>query len=74
MLVAKAFSHGEDLELVLYPGRGEGRQSLGLERLKPGRAYVCTGDAALEFSADEHGCARIEVDLKGRTALNIVPG
>lgn len=35
VLVARAFSRGDDLHLVLYPGAGEGLQSIGIERLKP---------------------------------------
>ncbi|ROM33943.1 hypothetical protein BK648_24605 [Pseudomonas poae] len=35
----KAFSHGEDLELVLYAGKADGAQQLTIERLQPGRGY-----------------------------------
>lgn len=73
VLVAKAFSHGEDLELVLYPGAGNGRRALGLDRLRPGARYQVRGAAVPEILADMSGCARFEVELAGRTALHIVP-
>jgi hypothetical protein len=73
VLVAKAFSHGDDLELVLYPGAGAGLRTVGVERLKPGAGYELRGGAAAAFRADEHGQATLEVDLKGRTPLHIVP-
>jgi len=36
VLVAKAVSHGDDLDLVLYPGKGSASQTLRIERLRPG--------------------------------------
>ena len=71
VLVAKAFSRGDDLELVLYPGAGAGPRKIGIERLKPGAAYELRGAGA--FRADEHGRATLDVDLKGRTPVHIVP-
>jgi hypothetical protein len=73
VLVAKAFSRGDDLELVLYPGAGTGSQKIGIERLKPGAGYELRGAAAAAFRADEHGRASLEVDLRGRTPVHIVP-
>ncbi|MEX2480052.1 MAG: hypothetical protein WD928_04240 [Gammaproteobacteria bacterium] len=75
VLVAKAYSQGEDLELVLYPGAGAGRQTLVLERLRPGARYSVrgAGGGASALQADADGCARLEIDLDGRTALHIVP-
>lgn len=73
VLVAKATSAGEDLDLVVYPGRGHGRQTLGLARLKPGAAYRVQGRPDLDFRADAAGTARIEVELSGRTALAVAP-
>jgi len=73
VLVAKAVGDGSALDLVLYPGRGAGRERLGLERLVPGRRYRLAGDGAGELVADDQGRARIEVELRGRTALRVVP-
>jgi len=73
VLVAKATSSGQDLDLVLYPGRGTGRQRLGLARLAPGASYRVSGRPDLDFRADAQGLASLEVELNGRTALNILP-
>jgi len=72
VLVAKAFSHGEDLELVLYPGAGKGTQALRLGRLVPGKRY-CVRENGYAFTAGQDGKAEMEVALSGRTALTIVP-
>ncbi|WP_156680873.1 hypothetical protein [Sphingomonas profundi] len=73
VLVARAFSHGEDLELVLYPNAEAGRQMLGLERLLAGRAYDCAAVEGGRFLADAAGRASIQVMLDGRTAIRIAP-
>ena len=74
VLVAKATSAGEDLDLVLYPGRGDGPQTIGLARLRAGARYrVAGGGAPREIVADDAGTAQLEVELAGRTALNIAP-
>jgi len=73
VLVAKATSSGRDLDLVLQPGRGAGRQTLGFARLEPGLAYQVEGRPDLAFRADDAGQATIEVELAGRTALRIAP-
>jgi hypothetical protein len=73
VLVAKATSTGHDLELVLFPGRGNGRQRLGLARLVPGASYRVAGRPDLDFRADGQGVAQLEVELSGRTALHITP-
>jgi hypothetical protein len=72
VLVAKAFSHGEDLELVLYPGDGGGAQTLRLGRLVPGKRY-CVRETGFAFAAGGDGEAEIEVALSGRTAVTIAP-
>ena len=53
VLVAKATSTGNDLDLVLYPGRGNGRHKLGLARLAPGASYRIAGRPDLDFRADD---------------------
>ena len=74
VLVAKAYSDGEQLDLVLYPGRAHGTQPLTLERLRPGRTYrIQFADGTSELCADGAGTARVDVDLRGRTALSIAP-
>jgi hypothetical protein len=73
VLVAKAFSRGDDLELVLYPGAGNGPQKIGIERLKPGATYELRGARETTFGADDRGSASLEVDLRGRTPLHVVP-
>jgi hypothetical protein len=73
VLVARAFSRGDDLELVLHPGGTPGPQRLGLERLKPGASYRVRGAGETRFVADASGRARFDVPLVGRTALEIAP-
>ena len=73
VLVAKAYSDGVALDLVLYPGRGDGVERLGFERLVPGRTYAIGGTTSAALTADAAGCASLEVTLAGRTALRLVP-
>lgn len=74
VLVAKAFSHGDDLELVLYPGSSATAQSLALSRLKPGAAYVANvAGNSYTLRADQDGRAVIQVNLSGRTEINLQP-
>jgi len=71
VLVAKAYSHdGKSLELVLYPGRAEGKQTLHLARLIPGGRYSAGGET---ITADADGKASFECLLSGRTAVTITP-
>ena len=73
VLVAKAFSDGADLNLVLYPGGPSSRQRLRVERLHPGRAYaVVSGEERGSVVADADGCASIDVWLgEGRTEVRL---
>ncbi len=73
VLVAKARSHGDDLDLVLHPGRASGRQTLRLEQLRPGGRYAIEGAQRETLAADERGRATLEVELRGRTPLRIEP-
>ncbi|MCB1747509.1 MAG: hypothetical protein H6977_08085 [Gammaproteobacteria bacterium] len=73
VLVAKAFSDGAALDLVLYPGRADGPQTLAFERLLPGRAYAVSGALEAVLSADGEGRAQLEVPLSGRTVLKLAP-
>jgi hypothetical protein len=72
VLVAKAWSDGEDLSLVLYPGGASRDQTLGIERLRPGARYRIESSGE-PLSADAAGRASVKVQLDGRTALRIVP-
>ena len=74
VLVAKAFSTGADLQLVLYPGSAVARQRLQIERLDADREYrlESTGQSQT-FRADANGKAAIDVDLVGRTEVHIQP-
>jgi hypothetical protein len=73
VLVGHAFSHGDDLELVLHPGASRGAQRIRIERLRPGQAYELRGAEKQRFSADASGAAELSVALHERTALEIVP-
>ena len=73
VLVARAWGRGEDLELTLYPGAGDGEQTLGLDQLVPGRTYTVTGATASSLTADPDGRASLNVALSGRTEIRLVP-
>jgi len=73
VLVAKAFSRGQDLELVLYNGKAPGPQQLGIERLKAGATYRVTGATEPTLTADAQGRATLSVQLDGRTAVRLDP-
>lgn len=74
VLVARAYSHGEDLELVIYPGNAPGIQQLGIERLKSSQTYEVSGVEGLsKLVADSEGRARFAVNILDRTAIRINP-
>lgn len=73
VLVARAVTDGESLDLVLRPGAGEVATTLGIERLLPGREYVVDGAAIETIIADGRGCALVEVLLRDRLELRIRP-
>jgi hypothetical protein len=73
VLVARAFSRGEDLELTLYPGKSDGQQSLKVERLQPNRRYMVSGAACDTLVADSSGSASLTVRLSGRSPVRITP-
>jgi hypothetical protein len=74
VLVAKAVSDGDALDLVLYPGRPEGlRSTVGLSQLRPNSRYTVTGAVDRELVADGNGTARVEIDLPGRTRVQLLP-
>ena len=73
VLVARAFSDGDDLDLVLYPGGDAGPQEIRVERLRPGAKYGVRNRAEHSLTADSSGTASLTVELSGRTPLHIVP-
>ncbi|MEQ8266092.1 MAG: hypothetical protein RH982_02770 [Parvibaculum sp.] len=73
VLVARAFSNGDDLSLVLHPGKGNRLQTLGLSQLAAGRRYTVTGAETASVTADADGKAKLEVLLNGRVAVNVTP-
>ncbi|NOT39794.1 MAG: hypothetical protein HOP13_04810 [Alphaproteobacteria bacterium] len=70
VLVAHASSDGTNLNLVLYPGKGDGPQTLTLARLNPGARYRIE-ETESEFVADSRGTASIAIGLRNRTSLAI---
>ncbi|MET0985877.1 MAG: hypothetical protein ABW034_10765 [Steroidobacteraceae bacterium] len=74
VLVARAWSDGADLSLVLYPGSENTNQGLQFERLLPGQRYAVTSTAGdSRIQADNQGHGRLVIDLRGRTALHLAP-
>lgn len=73
VLVGRAFSSGDDLELVLYPGASDGTRQIRIERLRPGASYAIRNGSEHQFVADGSGAADLSVELKGRTPLHIAP-
>ena len=72
VLVTRAVSDGQALELVLRAGSEPVRTELGFGRLKPGGGYrvVETGQALI---ADAQGQANLFFDLDKRSQLTLVP-
>lgn len=73
VLVARAFSDGNDLQLVLHPGAGGKRIRLGVDQLVPGPNYRALGAVEETVIADPFGCASLVVDLSGRHELRLLP-
>lgn len=74
VLVARAVSDGEDLDLVLVPGGPAAEPaSIGISRLVPGRVYAVTGKAELSAIADSRGEITFSVPLRERSRIHIAP-
>jgi Linalool dehydratase/isomerase len=75
VLVAKAFSHGDDLDLVLYPGAGATSQRLKVERLRPSGLYRLeeAGRAGRDLRADSTGGVEFIVQMTDRIDLRLAP-
>lgn len=72
-LVARAESDGSAMRLVLRPGEGPQRVRLSLARLRPGTNYRVQGGIAEQLTATNDGTAAIEIDLGGRTEVDVTP-
>jgi hypothetical protein len=71
VLVAKAYSQdGDSIDLVLYPGKEAGTFPLGFKRLRPGEVY---GLGAQQATAKPDGTASFDVEVDGRTVLQLMP-
>jgi linalool dehydratase/isomerase-like protein len=73
VLVARATSGGDDLYLVLHPGRKSSSQLLRLARLQPNRRYRVTGATTESLVADPQGRAEVTVALNGRSEIRVQP-
>lgn len=71
VLVARAVTDGTALDLVLLPGAGPVRTTLGIDRLVPGRTYTATGTTTGGVTADATGRALVEVDLGERLEVRL---
>ena len=71
VLVAKAMSHGDDLDMVLVNGEEAGMQSITVEQLQPNADYL-EEHSGLRFIASAEGKATLNIDLQGRTPVHIV--
>jgi hypothetical protein len=74
VLVARAVTDGEALDLVLRPADGGGRVEIDIARLLPGRAYTVHGAVDASVTPDDNGRARVAVDLDGRREVRLEPG
>jgi hypothetical protein len=70
VLVCKAFSNGEDLQLVLRAGDRPCEQPMVVERLQPGARYV-VAPQGIEIVADAAGIARFRLFVDTRTVAHI---
>jgi hypothetical protein len=73
VLVARAKSDGEKLDVLLYPGAEPGVYPITIERLRPNREYQVREYAKQRFTADAEGKAILEIPIAGRTPFEIVP-
>lgn len=73
VLVSRAVSDGQALEVELVPGAAGGRFRLGFSRLAPRVSYRLEGGAAQTVTADDSGDASVEVDIDRRLPLQLLP-
>lgn len=70
-LVTRAVWRDGRLELVLVPGTGGGRITLGLAGLKPHGRYRRIEDGA-PIASGQDGTAALSLDLRGRTVVTMI--
>jgi hypothetical protein len=73
VLVARAVTDGEALDLVLRPGDRGGRRRLGFTRLRPGVTYAVSGGVEDQIVAAADGTASAHIDLEGRLEVRLMP-
>ena len=73
VLVARAVSDGNDLRLVLRPGRAPRRRPIAIADLLPEQRYDVRGAVIDDFVAGRDGRAVLDVDLDDRVELTITP-
>lgn len=73
VLVAKAITDGQGLDLVLRPGAGPTRTTLRIARLAPGRTYRVSGAAVDQLTAPPSGEVSLIVDLADRREVRLTP-
>lgn len=73
VLVARAISDGQDLDLVLYHGKAVGPQRIRIERLRPLASYRLEGALTTQLRSAGDGSLELDVPLDGRTPLRLVP-
>jgi hypothetical protein len=73
VLVARAVSDGQDLDLELVPGDGGGRVDVRLGGLSPARSYAVTGAVESRITATATGHMILSVDLHARQRVRVVP-
>lgn len=73
VIVTHAVTDGQALDLVLRPGNGAVRTTVGFDRLVPGRRYAVSGATVSTVAADAHGRASAEIQLDGRLEVRVAP-
>src|SRR6201987_2179378 len=73
VLVARAVTDGEALDLVLRPGDPGGRRRLGFARLRPGVTYAVCGGVEYRIVPAADGTGSAHVDLDGRHEVRLIP-
>jgi len=74
VLVARAVTDGEALDVVLRPGTPDtGRVTVRLARLVPRRRYAVRGAVESELIAGDDGSGEVLVDLSGRVVVQVAP-
>ena len=71
VLVAKAVSDGQDLDLVLYPGTEIQQVSIEIAQLCPNEIYTVAGIFNSDVEADESGRLSLSLFLDGRSEVTI---